>query len=190
VLVVLLDLASAEGRTPTEQEEVLLGELGDYQPQLLDRPRVVVGSRADVAGDTTAAAGFDGLRISAVTHEGLDELLGQLAVVIDEARAAEPEPESFLVHRPKGEGFAVTREDDGGWRVVGRDAERAVAMADLTNQEALLFVQQRLRRMGVDRALARAGVRQGDVVRIGGVEMEYERDSMEGGGRRPEGSAE
>ncbi|HVM40926.1 MAG TPA: Obg family GTPase CgtA, partial [Acidimicrobiia bacterium] len=177
VLVILVDLASVEGVAPAEQERVLLGELERYQPDLLDRPRIVVGSRADVA-DPDLAREFDGLRLSAVTREGLDALLGRLAVLISEARAAEPEPESFVVLRPAGEGFAVERDDDGAWRVAGRAAERAVAMADLTNEEALSYVQHRLRRMGVDRALARAGARQGDLVRIGHVEMEYLPDAV------------
>ena len=49
VLVVLADLAADDGRSPAEQERVLLAELGNYEPALLDRPRVVVGSRADMA---------------------------------------------------------------------------------------------------------------------------------------------
>jgi len=51
-------------------------------------------------------------------------------------------------------------------------------MADLTNTEAAIYVQRRLQRMGVERALARAGVRPGDTVRIGGIEMEYLPDAM------------
>jgi GTP-binding protein len=46
-------------------------------------------------------------------------------------------------------------------------------MADLTNAEALAYVHHRFRRMGVERALARAGARDGDSVRIGKVELEY-----------------
>ena len=46
-------------------------------------------------------------------------------------------------------------------------------MADLTNDEALAYVQERFRKMGVERALARAGARDGDVVRIGDIELEY-----------------
>jgi len=177
VLVVMLDLASVEGRTPADQEAVLLEELDRYRPALLDRPRIVVGSRADVA-IPELADGFDGLRISAATHAGLDDFLGHLAALVEAARASEPEPESFVVHRPAGEGFAIVRDDDGAWRVVGRQAERAVAMADLTNDEALRYVQGRLRRMGVERALARAGVREGETVRIGPVEMEYVPDAL------------
>ena len=49
----------------------------------------------------------------------------------------------------------------------GRDAERAVSVSDFRDPDALVYVQQRLQRIGVDRAFARAGARDGDVVRIG-----------------------
>jgi GTP-binding protein len=168
VLVVLLDLAPVDGRTPEDQERTLLDELARYRPELLDRPRLVVGTKSDVA-----RFGWDGLSISAVTHQGLDALLGRLGNLVDEARAAEPEVEPLVVHRPAEEGFGILRDDDGAWRVTGRSAERVVAMADLTNLEAIAYVQERFRKMGVERALARAGAQEGDVVRIGAVELEY-----------------
>jgi len=172
VLVILLDLASVEGRSPEEQERVLLDELRRYQPDLLARPRLVVGNKVDVATFELRDPGA--LAISAVTREGLDTFLGRLGTLIDEARASEPEPEPFVVLRPSDVGFRVLRDDDGAWRVTGRSAERVVAMADLTNDEAIEYVQLRLRRMGVERALARAGAREGDVVRVGPVELEYQ----------------
>jgi GTP-binding protein len=172
VLVLLLDLASVDGRSPEEQARVLLAELDGYRPELLTRPRLVVGSKADVA--TSALHDPDGVTISAVTRQGLDVFLGRLGTLVDEARAAEPEPEPFVVLRPAEEGFSVGRDDDGAWRVSGRSAERVVAMADLTNEEAIEYVQVRLRRMGVERALARAGAAEGDTVRVGDVELEYQ----------------
>jgi GTP-binding protein len=170
VLVLLLDLAriDADAESPAEQESVLLQELGRYRPELLERPRLVVGSKADVA-----LHDFDGMRVSAVTHEGLDELVGTLGAMVAGARAREPEREPFVVLRPVEEGFSVTRDDDGAWRVTGKTAERVVAMADLTNEEAVAYLQDRFRRMGVERALARAGAREGDTVRVGTVELEY-----------------
>ena len=170
VLVLLIDLASMDERSPEEQEAVLLDELRRYRPELLERPRIVVGSKADVA---TAPVGEGMLAVSAVTRSGLDELLGRIGTLVSEARADEPEPEPFVVLRPAEEGFSVVRDEDGAWRVSGRNAERVVAMADLTNIEALEYVQQRLRKMGVERALARAGAREGDVVRVGPVELDY-----------------
>jgi GTPase len=168
VLVLLLDLDSIEGHSPDEQEAVLLAELEQYQPELLDRPRLVVGNKADVADDS-----FAGLRISAVTRAGLDEFLGRVGSLVDAARAEAPKEPGIVVLRPEETGFSISRDDDGGWRVNGRAAERVVAMADLTNLEALAYVQERFRRMGVERALRRAGAREGDLVRVGDVELEY-----------------
>ena len=173
VLVLLLDLAPVDGRSPAEQERVLLQELGRYQPELLARPRLVVGSKVDVATvDATDRA--DLVTLSAVTRQGLDEFLGRLGSMVDETRVEPADArEPFVVLRPAEEGFAVVRDDDGGWRISGRSAERVVAMADLTNEEAIAYVQHRLRQMGVERALARAGAREGDTVRVGPIELEY-----------------
>ncbi|MGH9183675.1 MAG: GTPase ObgE [Acidimicrobiales bacterium] len=170
VLVVLVDLAPADVRPPADQEEVLVEELRRHQPELATRPRLVVGSKADVADP---AVGWDGPRISAVTGAGIPALLGRMAASVVEARAAEPEREGFAVHRPAPEGFRVERRG-AAFVVVGRQAERAVAVSDLTDADALDHVHHRLRRIGVDRALARAGARAGDEVRIGGVTFEYE----------------
>jgi GTP-binding protein len=169
VLLVLVDLASVEGQSPAEQEAILLGELERYQPDLAHRPRIVVGSKADVA-----AYPFDGPVISAVTGAGMREVVGQLADLVREARASVPPPVSYAVFRPAVESFTVERDDSGDYVVVGRDAERAVALNDLTNPEALAVVQERLKRLGVDRALARAGAQPGDHVRIGGLSFDYE----------------
>jgi GTP-binding protein len=172
VLVLLLDLAPLAERPPDEQQRILLRELGTYQPDLLERPRLVVGSRADLA---PADLGFAGHRIAAVTGQGVRELVGMMAAAVTEARGAEPEPGAFVVHRPAAEGYDVEREA-GGFRVIGRQAERAVALSDLTNTEALDEAQRRLRAIGVDKALARAGAQPGDLVHIGRLTFTYEED--------------
>ncbi|HET7487632.1 MAG TPA: GTPase ObgE [Acidimicrobiales bacterium] len=179
-LVVLLDLAPADpadpAMAPAAQERVLLGELGRYRPELLARPRLVVGSKADAA-----TAAWEGQRISAVTGEGLPVLLGRLADLVSEARAAEAAAGpsgGFVIHRPEPAGVAVERGPDGAWVVRGRQAERAVAISDITDADALAYVQHRLKRLGVDRALARAGARDGELVHIGGFTFEYERDQV------------
>jgi GTP-binding protein len=177
-LVVLVDLGPGAERPPAEQQQVLLDELGRYRPDLLDRARLHVGTKADVAVHP-----WDGLRISAVTGEGLAELVRRMAGLVDEARAhaaaAADRPEGrtgFVVHRPVPEGVRVEREPSGTLVVHGREAERAVALNDLTDAQALAYVQNRLRRLGVDRALARAGAREGDVVRIGNFSFEDAED--------------
>jgi GTP-binding protein len=171
VLVLLLDLAHPEGVGTSEQERVLLGELERYRPELLDRPRIRVGSRADVGHEE----GFEDLRVSAVTGAGLDRLVGEMARQVTLARASLPEPEAYVVHRPVTEGFRVIRGPDGrSFEVVGRDAVRAVALSDLTRPGALEVAHRRLASLGVDRALARAGARTGDLVRIGDLEFSFE----------------
>src|SRR5580704_6096914 len=96
VLVILLDLASAEEVPPRRQEEILLAELGAHQPDLLDRPRIVVGSKADAG----AAAAWEGRRLSAMTGEGLAELVGSLATMVTDARAAAADAsrDTIVVH--------------------------------------------------------------------------------------------
>src|SRR5262249_37392541 len=103
-LVTLCDLAPVDQLPRKEQAAVLLDAPPRSRPELLARPRLLVGSKADVAADDVE---FDGLRISAVAHRGLDEFLGQLGTLVDEARASEGEAEPFVVLRPEEQGFSV-----------------------------------------------------------------------------------
>ena len=174
VLVVMLDLASVAEHPPAEQERILLNELGQYQPDLLDRPRIVLGSRADLADP---ALEFSGERIAAVTGRGIRPLVLAMAQQVQQARQQLPEPDAFVVHRPAAEGYRVQRDISGDWEVIGRQAERAVALSDLTNVEALDEAHRRLKAIGIDKALARAGAKHGETVHIGRLAFDYEDDS-------------
>jgi len=172
---VLVDLAPADGASPQDQERILLAELGRYRPDLLERPRLVVGSKLDLASGRASTAGA--LAISAVTGAGIPDLLARLARMVAEARADEAVPtRSIVIHRPLSEEIEVARADDGSFVVLGRPALRAVALSDLTDHDAVDYVQHRLRRLGVERALVRAGVRDGDVVHLGALSFTYQRD--------------
>ncbi len=186
-LLVLVDLAPWVEHSPAEQLAVLLNELENYRPELLERPRVVAGSRADLA-DPFAQPGDEASlmqhKVSAVTGEGIAAVMGALASLVAEARKAEPAAVDEVIHRPVTSEIEVIREPvegdpaapGGPWIVYGRAAVRAVALNDMTNPEALAYAQYRLRRLGVERELARAGARRGDVVRVGDFEFEYEPD--------------
>ncbi|HEU5151070.1 MAG TPA: GTPase ObgE [Iamia sp.] len=171
-LVVLLDLAPVAMAPPAEQARVLLAELEAFRPDLLDRPRLVIGSRADMAGDPVDGVDLD-MEVSAVTGAGLPHLVGAMVRLVDEARAAEAVTDGFVVHRPAPTGVSVVRDDDGALRVVGRAAERAVALSDVTTAEAQAYITDRLDRLGVPKALVRAGAQEGDEVRIGTFAFTY-----------------
>lgn len=194
-LVLLLDLASSEGVSPRAQEAVLLRELGEYRPELLERPRLSIGSRADLAeliahnpsdtannndtDDSDSEAPFEGLVVSSITGAGIPQLLGEMRKLVEQSRTETDESTgdgSFIIHRPAGEGIEVVRSDDGGYVVLGRKALRAVNLSDLTNPDALDYAQHQLKRIGVNKALARAGAEAGDTVYIGKLSFEYEPD--------------
>jgi len=173
VLCIMVDLAPLDGVGPTEQEEILLRELGQYRPELLERPRIVVGTKADlVPTDAVDSDHFDAV-ISAVTRDGVRDLVGQMASMVHASRADEPAVDGMVVLRPEPTGAVVERTDDGEYVVLGRDVERVVALNDVTTAEALAYIDQRLERLGVLRLLARAGVADGDVVHIGEFSFEY-----------------
>jgi GTPase len=199
-LVVLVELDPVTGVSPAEQHRVLIDELRRYQPDLLERPRLVVGSKADMVAvedlpQTTAPETFDrdatgndsageefrpDLVISAVTGRGIPALIGRLATLVTQTRTAEPGADgTIIIHRPLPEGFSVERIGEGEFAVVGKVAERAVALNDVTTDEAADYVQGRLRSIGVDRALAKAGARDGDTVHIGDLSFTWFRDQPE-----------
>jgi GTP-binding protein len=179
VLCVLLDLSELAPLGPQEQLDILLGELGDYQADLLERPRVVVGSKGDVA----AYELDDVATISSVTGEGIDHLVAQLAGLVLEVRREEALEldHTVVVHKPLPDEIFVERSGQNAWTVEGRPAIRAVRFQDLTDDEALAEIVRRLRALGVDRLLTRAGVRDGDVVTIGPLSFEWWRDEVGAG---------
>ncbi len=178
VLAYLIDLAS--DTSPQRQLEVLRHEVGEYRPELLERPSIVVGSRSDLIDEETLQEKCKDIEfdvvISAVQQTNLAELTGKMADAVRNARQEEPVVEGFIVHRPVAEGIRIEKNDDGSFTVHGRSAERAVALSDLTNLEALDYAHMRLKKLGVDKALAKAGAQFGDTVHIGSLSFEYEED--------------
>ena len=89
--------------------------------------------------------------------------------------AAPPDPAGVVVHRLEaaGDGFTLERED-GEYLVRGKRVERLANQTNFDNEESAERFQRELARTGVDAALRKAGVRPGDTVRIGAVELEWE----------------
>jgi GTPase len=178
VLVFLIDLAAPD-RDPVDDLDVLAAELAAYDPDLATRPSLTVATKVDVGADRLTALRArvpDVLPVSAVTGEGIDELIERLARAVKSAREAAPPAVGYVRHVVREDPIRVAREN-GAWRVHGRRAERAVAMTDLDNDEAVARLQRRLIQMGVEARLEEAGAGSGDEVRIGDAAFNWEPES-------------
>jgi GTP-binding protein len=160
-----------------EAYETVRGELAAYGAGLERLPEIVVVSKSDLAPEDEVAGVVErlgaGLAISSATGAGLDQLrravfTGVPAVEAEVGVGEEPEFEAeHMVYAPAGDqGFDVLREDEA-FRIEGRGVEMLIARHDLSNLEALSYLEQRLREIGVIAALERAGFTPGDEVRIG-----------------------
>jgi GTPase len=192
-LVHVIDIA---GEDPRDGYATVRAELGSHGAGLDHLPELVVLSKRDLVPDREVERrvaewrdrlGADALRVmavSAVTGAGVEELKRAIfAALPDEepgpgrravtaargGRDGEPEFEAeHRTYRPAGEhGFAVERVAEGSFRVEGRGVELLVRRHDLSNEEALTYLEQRLREIGVISALQDAGFEPGDEVRIG-----------------------
>jgi len=196
LLVHVLDLAPFDGSDPVSNHTTVERELERHGAGLSELPRILCLSKADLvpeeAAEAAAAAwrerlGGGALEVavtSAATGHGLeglrrailDHLPLEPAVAPRPAAPAEPEAEHRVYRPGVEEGFSVERGPDGTFRVVGPRVERLIARHDTDNDEALRYVEDRLRGLGVIRALEAAGFRPGDDVEIGGVVFELDPD--------------
>jgi GTPase len=173
VLVILLDPSPLQAESPASQLEILLGELDRFSAELSARPRLIVINKGDLPEAAAAAEAVpEAMVVSAVSGDGIQDVLHRVADLVGDAERQAPEREGYVLHRPAGEGFTLRREQDA-WVVEGVVAVRAVRFSDLTHPQAAGVAARRLERLGVDEALAAAGAEAGDLVRIGELEFEF-----------------
>src|SRR3954466_2203469 len=179
-IVHVVDTATIEpGRNPLDDLDVIERELASYGG-LDDRPRLVALNKIDVPDGREMAdlvrqeledRGLQVFAVSAASGEGLRGLIFAMAEIVSAARAERPEaPRERIVIRPPsaggGDDFTVTESGDG-WRVRGGKPERWVRQTDLSNDEAVGFLADRLNRLGVETRLLELGAVEGDTVLIG-----------------------
>ena len=169
-LVLVVDLSAED---PRADLEILRSELGAYDASLARRPSLVVGTKTDLAPDADASVlGAGAVSVSAVTGRGLDVLRDRLSALAREGAATAEERTPYVILRPARPRFAVTRDGDR-YRVTGRGVERWVSETDLEDPAAVVRLQKRLVKEGVERQLVSAGARRGDEVVIGSVTFEF-----------------
>src|SRR5215217_9022162 len=179
LLVHVLDLAPVDGSEPVHNHEVVEEELAGHGAGLAELPRLVCLSKADLVPAEEAEAAARGWRerlghtvrdvvvTSAATGAGLDALRAAIvrSMPAESAFSADQvagdggaAPAEHRVYRPGGAAsFHVEPSGPGAFRVSGEGVERLVARHDLDNVEALRYLEERLREMGVIRALEAAG---------------------------------
>jgi len=190
---VLLHLVDGSGRDPAWDHDVIRDELRAHDPALLEKPILTVFNKLDQPAAIEAwpafraarrKAGEDVVAISAVDGTGLDDLRARIADLLPSAdeMGAPPDPAGVVVHRIEamGDGFSVEVEEDGGFRVRGKRIERVAAQTNFDVEESAERFQRDLGRLGIDDELRRQGIRPGDPVRIGAVELEWEAQPWEG----------
>jgi GTP-binding protein len=197
VLVHVLDLAPFDGSDPDANHATVELELELHNPRLAVLPRVLALSKADLVDEATrdvaradwaARLGPDTPVVvtSSATGLGLDKLAGELLRLVPEepAEAAPPdgaeatiggELAEHRVFRPAADrAYKVVKVGDGAYRVTGKGIERLIARYDIDNEDALAYLERRLRGIGVIRALEAEGFEPGDEVEIAGIAFELD----------------
>ena len=189
LIVHVVDLSGGwEYRDVLEDYDTIENELALHARELAERPRVVVGNKADTEGASERSAmlreraereGLPYFEVSALTGAGIDALSRDVAERVHDLRTAAPREEAVETvyrHRPKQKHEFTVRNLGGGvFKIEGRHIERMVIMTEWDNEEAVAFLQKRLVRAGVEQALIEAGARDGDEIRI--VERSFEFDT-------------
>ena len=141
VLVILCDLAPADGVSVAEQQRILLRGAGAVPARPVDRPRLVVGSRADLVDWRRRHRGpgpghLLGHRRGhpASSWAGPPTWPSKPGPPSPRTRSRPAPPSSSTVLAPTS--FDIQRDDDGAYAVEGREARRAVALSDLTDPQA------------------------------------------------------
>lgn len=182
VLVHLVDPAGFGGHEAAAGVGVIEKELKGFSRELWDKPRLLVVNKMDLPDSEAALKKIRSrfpkreiLAVSAATGRGLGELQDRL--LLELSRHEGPvnfqekavRPELLRVDR----GFEVRPLGGGRYELVGQFVTRASAMLDATLPEAVDRFQRTLKRIGVDKALRLAGIREGDLVKCGDFEFEW-----------------
>jgi GTP-binding protein len=181
VLLFLIDLGDED---PSKTRGVLESELSEHSPVFVDRPRVFALNKADQPDnrarfEAVAAAFPQAFRISALTGDGVPELVEHLWTLVDRLRRGEVETgvdggvaEAQYAYEPP---YTIERTPSG-FHIDGKAVIRAVRMTDFENEEAVRHLQRKLEHMGVFKTLKRMGAARGQSILIGDVELEYQPD--------------
>ena len=186
VMIHIVDAASVEGRDPIDDIYKINAELEAYNPEIAKRPQVIAANKIDTLyeGENDDAItllreefepkGIKVFPISAVSGKGVRELLFYVREMLDQI-GDEPvvfEPEYVPVNTDVEEPYTVSVED-GVYVVEGPRIEKMLGYTNLESEKGFDFFQKFLKENGILDELEKAGIQEGDTVRMYGLEFDY-----------------
>ncbi|HJD36427.1 MAG TPA: GTPase ObgE [Candidatus Blautia ornithocaccae] len=190
VLIHLVDAASTEGRDPVEDIYKINKELEAYDPEMMKKPQVIAANKIDAiySGDEDPVEKLrqefepQGIRvfgISAVSGKGLKELLYYVKRLLDsidkEPVVFEQEffPEDMMIRENLPYTVEQSEEDEHIFIVEGPKIEKMLGYTNLDSEKGFLFFQKFLKDSGILEDLEKAGIQEGDTVRMYGFDFDY-----------------
>ena len=181
LLLHVVDISGSEGRDPLDDLDRINSELDRYG-DLSQRPQIIVCNKTDLPGAEenlkrmrilAEGMGCPVFAVSAVTHQGFDELLDETARELEKLPPIlHYQEEEIPVEQEDQEKFEVTLEN-GVYVVSGPGMDRLIGSVNFEDQESLNWFHRTLRRIGVIDALREAGAGEGSTVRIADMEFDF-----------------
>ena len=184
MLVHIVDVAGSEGRDPIEDFEKINLELERFNPELAERPQIVVANKIDLAEpeqlqrfkEYIEYKGYEYFEMCAPISEGTKEVINAVAAKLQtlppvKQYESEEIPLDTLLAK-QNTGFTITVEDD----VYIVEAEwliKILCRTDLDDYESLQYFQRVLISSGIIDALREKGIQEGDIVSIYDFEFEF-----------------
>ena len=177
LLLHVIDIAGTEGRDPVDDFNKINEELKKYSEKLAGRKQIIVANKADSMQNENnykeleklaKEKGIEIFKISAVTGSGLKELFNHVAEEIKKLPKEDiVEPEERMVYtlEEEEEPFTIIRNNDE-FTVEGPAIDRLMARVNTEDSESLAYLQRMLKKLGIDDALRKKGVKEGDTVNI------------------------
>ena len=191
VLIHMVDAASTEGRDPFDGIYAINKVLKANNEEIAGRPQVIAANKVDVLGEDTEPIerlkkefepqGIRVFPISAVAGQGLKELLYYVKELLDaapqEAIVFEPEyfPGEELVYVNLPYTVVKSEEEEGVYIVEGPRIEKMLGYTNLDSEKGFAFFQKFLKDTGILDELEKAGIQEGDTVRMYGLAFDYYR---------------
>ena len=175
---VLIHLLDGMGEDPLADFSQINSELALFDPNLSKKPQVVALNKIDQPEVQERLADlkkkFKKLKVelmpvSALARTDVRELLLKAAHKLAETPPLEEVEPPMPVYRPQVDEkqFEIKREGTNEWRISGAAIERSAKMTYWQHSGSLRRFQKLMEYLGVDDALRKAGIQEGDSVRIG-----------------------